>query len=158
MNEDVVIRKCAISDLDRIKPIFREFVAYHAGLESSFIKVENHEEFFAEFISGHLDSETNMVLVAIYRGELIGYCIGMIQEKPPVYPDPRYGYVDNLCVLEKHQRCGAGRLLFEEMMRWFASKGIHRIEIFAAIGNKKSTSFWGKMGFTPYLEEMYLKI
>ena len=158
MKEDVVVRKCEASDLDGIKPVFREFVAFHASLDSSFIKVEKHEELFADFISGYLDSETSMVLAAVRRDELIGYCIGMIQEKPPVYPEPRYGYVDNLCVLEKYQRSGVGKLLFEAMRNWFSSKGVKRIELFAALGNRKSTGFWRKMGFTPYLEEMYLKI
>ncbi len=158
MTNDVVVRKCEALDLDGIKPVFREFVAFHAGIDSSFVKVEKHEELFTDFIRGYLDSETSMVLVAVRRDELIGYCIGMIQEKPPVYPEPRYGYVDNICVLEKHQRSGTGKLLFEEMMRWFKSRGTKRIEMFAALGNEKSTAFWRKMGFIPYLEEMYLKV
>ncbi len=138
--------------------IFREFAEYHYNLDPQFIRVENHDLLFEKYIKDNLDSDSSIVLVAEYRSEVIGYCLGMLKQKPPVYPDPEYGYIDNMGILEKYQRMGAGELLFAEAVRWFKSKSIKQIELFTSIKNDKSMNFWKKMGFIPYVQHMYLKI
>jgi len=50
------------------------------------------------------------------------------------------------------------RSSFESAKSWLQSKGISRIELFAAITNPKSTRFWRKLGLVPYLEQMYIEI
>lgn len=47
-------------------------------------------------------------------------------------------------------------MLVEAAKGWFASRGLDRLEVRVATTNEVSTVFWRKMGFTAYLESMYL--
>lgn len=157
-NKEIIIGPCLESDLPHIGRLYREFVAFHSALDPCFMKVGNHDEFFENFIRENLGNTTSKVLVARRKDLVIGYCLGVIMEKPPVYADPRHGYIDNICVTEEYQRKGIGERLFREMMEWFSNQGIARIELFAAIRNGRSTRFWRKMGFAPYCEQMALPL
>lgn len=82
----------------------------------------------------------------------------VIEEKPPVYPTPAFGYVDNLCIMESYQRQGIASKLVQHTKEWFVQKGITRMECFVATKNPTSTSFWRKMGFQPMMEQMYINL
>jgi ribosomal protein S18 acetylase RimI-like enzyme len=161
---DVVVRKCTVEDLPQVVPIYEEFVAYHAKVDSYFRKVAEHGAMFEAWMQAQIDAPDARVLVAEAtvekngRPQLVGYGLGRLEENPPVYPDPRHGYVANIGVAESWQRNGVGELLFEELRRWFLEQGVRRVELFAALGNPKSTRFWRKMGFKPFTERMYLKL
>jgi ribosomal protein S18 acetylase RimI-like enzyme len=158
------VRTCTAEDLPQVVPIFEEFVAYHADLDGYFEKVDGHGDMFASWVESLLDAPDARALVAEApseaggRSQVVGYGLGRIQELPPLYPDPRYGYVDNIGVTEPWQRRGVGAQLFAELRRWFQERGVRRVELFAALGNPKSTRFWRKMGCTPFMEQMYLKV
>lgn len=154
----IKIRPCTEEDLEAVKTLYAEFVAYHASLDSSFTKVKHHAGLFAEYIRENLKNEKSKMLVAETEGIIAGYAFGQIMNKPPVYSSPRYGYVDNLAVTESHQHRGIGEKLFNTLKTWFSEENVDRIEIFAALSNPKSTAFWRKMGFSPYMEQMYLKL
>jgi len=81
-----------------------------------------------------------------------------LSTKPPIYPTPTFGYIDNICVLNKYQKNGIGSLLLEDAIKWFKKKDINRIECFAATANIKSTSFWSKMGFKVFMEQFYMNL
>jgi ribosomal protein S18 acetylase RimI-like enzyme len=154
----VTIRSCAEDDMVAVQSLFSEFVQYHAEHELSFNKVPHHEAVFAGYVRENMAKDTARMLIAEFEGQVVGYCLCQIQEKPPVYEQPVYGYIDNIAVREGFQHLGIGTKLFESAKSWFQSKGISRIELFAAISNPKSTRFWRKIGFVPYTEQMYMEI
>ncbi len=155
MENGILVREATTADMEQVRAIFREFVAYHALCDPSFVKVENHDGLFAAYAVESARDGRGMLLVALRGGEVAGYCLGLVQEKPPVYPDPSYGLIDNLAVMERHQHQGVGAALCVEMRRWFHARGVKRIEVCAAVRNPKSTRFWRKMGFEPYIEQMF---
>jgi len=149
------IRPVHVGDLDQIEMIFSEFVAYHAAFDEVFAKIGEHEAMFGEYIKSLTERHDAHVLVADDDGRIAGYIIGIIQSKPPVYLKPSYGFIDSTAVKESYQRQGIGALLFQNVREWFRSQGVERLELYAALMNPKSTSFWRKMGFSPYLETLY---
>ena len=153
-----LVRKYSNNDSESIKVLFSQFVNYHAKFDNSFAKVKGHEELFLEYIDSSVLDDSFNCSVAEIDTEIVGYCLSKIEEKPPVYPDPTYGYIDNLCTLEGYQRQGIGLLLVQDAIAWFKTRGVSRIECFAAIQNPKSTSFWRKIGFKAIMEQMYFQI
>lgn len=152
------VRSCEKRDLQALGKLYGEFVAYHTDLDSRFGKVDDHAEMFEEYILKHMGSEESKVLVAEDDSGVVGYCLGYIQERPPVYPKRRFGYIDNLCVCENDQSHGVGTLLFDAMKTWFLEAKIDQIELNVAISNPKAMGFWRKMGFIPHIQRMYLHI
>ncbi len=154
----VKIREYTKSDANDIKKIFAQFVKYHSELDDSFKKVKEHTEMFIEYVESNLSNDKHHCAVAELNGKVIGYYVSKIEEKPPVYLVPTYGYIDNICVLEEYQKKGVGSLLVKDTKKWFKKKNISRIECFAVISNPKSTSFWRKMRFNPFIEQMYFNL
>ncbi len=152
------IRPYQKSDSPAVKSIFKEFVKYHVKCDPCFKKLNNHDRLFINYIDKTLKSGTSVMYVAELNDEIVGYCLGVIQNKPPIYTSPRYGYIDNIAVLEKYQNNGIGELLFTRTKAWFKKHKIRRIELFVAVKNNKSTSFWKKMGLTKYIEQLYIEI
>ncbi len=154
----IEIRDYTSNDALQIKTIFAEFVEYHSKLDNCFCKIDTHCEKFIEFIEMNISKNNDHVAVAEFNSKIVGYCISKIEHKPPIYPTPTYGYIDNLGVLNDCQRQGAGSLLLTDSIDWFKKNGIKRVECFAATSNIKSTNFWRKMGFNVYMEQMYLNL
>ncbi len=146
------------SDGESVKKLFEEFVEYHSRIDSCFEKIEKHDECFIEYIESAEAADDQFCIVAVQDGEVAGYCRCAVEQKPPIYPKPSFGYIDNLCVSERHQRKGIGTLLVRDAVARFKAKGIERVECFYALGNPKSKAFWYKMDFKPFMEQMALAI
>ncbi len=152
------IRNAYDGDLEQIKGIFQEFVAFHTALDHVFAKIDGHETMFAEYVKSLIEREDATVFVADDNGDIAGYIIGIIQNKPPVYLKPVYGFIDSTAVKESYQRQGTGTMMFQAIRDWFSDQGIEHVELYAALMNPKSTSFWRKMGFASYLEALYTTV
>lgn len=154
----VKLRQYKPGDSESVKRLFEEFVEYHSKIDSSFEKIDSHGECFIEYVESFEGSNEKYCVVAIINESVVGYCVSSVERKPPVYPTPTFGYIDNLCVSSDFQKMGVGTLLFNDAVAKLKSKGINRIECFVALGNSKSTKFWRKMNFVPFMEQMYLSI
>jgi GNAT superfamily N-acetyltransferase len=111
-----------------------------------------------EFIAGHITADTSCVLVAQQDGRLVGYCLAVLAQYPPVFQTRDYGTVFDLAVTRQCRRAGVGEKLYRAAEAWFADRGIHRIEIRVAVSNEVSTAFWKKMGFSPYVTTVFKNI
>lgn len=154
----IEIRDYQSKDAPEVKLIFREFVDYHSKLDSCFGKVKDHCDMFIEYMESSIKTGQSHAAVAIDNEKVVGYCFSKIEQKPPVYPVPSFGYIDNICVLELNQKSGIGTMLFKDAIEWFRKNDIKRVECSVAVKNKKSTSFWQKMGFKVLMEQMILNV
>lgn len=155
---EIEIREYLKSDASEVKLIFAEFVDYHSKLDNCFCKIASHCDKFIEFIETGIEMNKDHVAVAKFNNEIVGYCISKIEHKPPIYPVPTFGYIDNIGVLSEQQNKGIGSMLLDDAVNWFMKNDIKRIECFAATSNIKSTSFWRKMGFNVFMEQLYLDL
>jgi hypothetical protein len=46
----------------------------------------------------------------------------------------------------------------DEIVRWFDTKGISRIELEVITGNESAESFWKKHGYTGFTQRLYREI
>ena len=145
-------------DAPKMRQLYEEFVAYHSQFDPSFLKIENHGEQFVEYANSFLGCTDKFCIVAELETKVVGYCLSLIEQKPPVYPNPKFGYIDNLCVSSKFQRRGIGAALFDDAVKRFRSLDINRVECYVAMENPKSTAFWQKMHFKPFMAHMYLSL
>jgi GNAT superfamily N-acetyltransferase len=152
----VVIRKATEADIPGIVEVWKEFMDFHAALDPYFTRSASGHENFAGYLAERMRKEADTVLVAEAAGCLVGFCVAGIVQRPPVYQMPECGGIDSLAVTEAYRRRGVGNRLVEEATRWFAGRGIRRIEVGVVMENRTAGSFWRKMGFRPYLERMYV--
>ena len=154
----VIIRKAVVEDVPAIIELWKELMDFHEERDRIFSRSANGHEGFADFITGHILSETSCVFVAEAGKDVVGYCLAIVEKYPPVLEIKEYGLVQDICVTEKYRHSRIGKRLLEEARNWFCEKGVRRIEARVAKTNRIATEFWAKMGFTPYLETVFLEI
>ena len=158
MQTDYVVRKASTYDVPQIVALWKELMDFHKEHDRFFSRSVTGHEGFADFITGHISSETSNVFVAEAGKDIVGYCLALVEKYPPVLEIQEYGLVQDLAVTKTYQRRGVGERLCKEALSWFSAKGIGRIEARVAKCNELATEFWAKMGFTPYLETVFLEI
>jgi ribosomal protein S18 acetylase RimI-like enzyme len=158
MTIEAIIRKAGRADVPSILELWKELMDFHKERDQLFSRSATGHESFADFITGHISSETSNVFVAEAGKDIVGYCIAIVEKYPPVLEIQEYGLVKSLAVTEEHRHSGIGKRLLEEAQSWFSEKGVHRIEARVAKSNRLATDFWAKMGFVPYLETVFFEI
>ena len=158
MARRVIIRKAVTEDVPSILELWKEMMDFHKERDRIFSRSVTGHEGFADYISGHMSRDTSCVFVAEAGKDIVGYCLAFVEKYPPVLEIKEYGLVQDIAVSEKYRHRGIGKRFLNEARNWFSEKGISRIEARVATTNKISTGFWAKMGFTPYLETVFVEL
>jgi ribosomal protein S18 acetylase RimI-like enzyme len=104
-----------------------------------------------------MHSDNGLALVAIENGIVVGYSLSEVQGQSPAMKQDKWGYIDQMAVTESYRRRGVGEKMYTEIMAWFESKGIKRVELELTAKNSVSYSFWRKHGFKDYMHRLYLE-
>ncbi|OHD57497.1 MAG: hypothetical protein A2Y33_05880 [Spirochaetes bacterium GWF1_51_8] len=158
MRNDIIIRPAAAGDIDGIIPVWKEFAELHGGLDPRERKKPKAEQAFRQTLAEKIGGDKSGVLAALVDNEITGFALLSVRKDDPVFPDPDFGFVEILAVSDKWRRHGIGELLYLEAEKWFRSQGLTHIELFIVPANILASSFWKKMGYSPYLELLYKKI
>ncbi len=157
MKTQINIRKMTEKDLDAVVDVWKEMMIFHAQRDEFFNAAENAAENFAEYMKSNIADEKCLALVAEDEKQVVGYCLAKLLQYPPVFEVLDYGELSELAIAGNYRRSGIGQALFKRARSWLESKAIKRIEVRAVVTNEVSTAFWRKMGFTPYVETLFLE-
>ncbi len=154
----IKIRKAKTDDIPDILEIWKDFMDYHKPFDPFWSRKENAPELVGKFIKTILKNEKSLVLVAEYDKKIIGYQIAQLMEHPPILEKYKYCLINDIAVVEEFRGQGIGKLFFIEAVSWSKNKGIDRIELQVAAGNKRAIHFYEKLGLKPYTFHMYLNL
>jgi ribosomal protein S18 acetylase RimI-like enzyme len=141
-----------------IVEIWKEFMDFHKNIEPHFSRRKDGHLNFQKFVRKLLKSRNSQVLVALDDSNVIAYSIARIAKYPPVFKDKTYGAIFDLAVKSNCRRKGIGKRMLGEILEWFKSKKMLRIELSVVSKNKIGYSFWKKHGFQDYMHKLYLKL
>ena len=158
MAREVIIRKAVAEDVPSIVELWKELMDFHKERDRIFSRSATGHEGFADFITGHISKETSCLFVAEAGEGIVGYCLALIEKYPPVLEVEEYCLIQDLAVAEKYRRRGIGKRFLKEAQSWYREKGIHRVEARVSKFNQAAGEFWSEMGFTPYLETVFMEI
>lgn len=155
-----LIRELTRADLAQVQTIFSEFVACHEQCDHIFDRIAAAGVMWSEnaYRLHTQPGDTCRVFVAELDGEVVGYCLARIVEKPPVYQVKLIGEIGNIGVKEEHKRQGIGAALFARAKEWFAEKGVHHIEVEVATANPQAVGFWTKMGGREFIKRIEIGV
>jgi GNAT superfamily N-acetyltransferase len=138
--------------------LWREYMDFHRERDPHFTMTGDGHRRFGRFVSRHMTARNSRVMVAEQDGKIVAYCMAVLTKYPPVFKRRDCGAVFDLAVTRRCRRTGIGEKLYRAVEEWFARRGVHRIEVRVAITNETSTSFWRKMGFTPFVTTVFKRI
>ncbi|MCP4611537.1 MAG: GNAT family N-acetyltransferase [Planctomycetes bacterium] len=158
MAKEVVIRKAVVEDVSSIIELWKELMDFHKERDRIFSRSATGHERFSEYLITNIQSDMSCVFVAADGKDLVGYCMAKISKYPPVLEQQAYGEIDSIAVTENYRRSRIGKRLLNEIREWYSEEGISRIEARVSKYNKAGIEFWAEMGFTPYLETVFMEV
>ncbi len=145
------VREALRRDVPALMALWNEMMEFHSGIDPRFkISGNYHRELERHFVES-MRSGVSRLFVMELEGKIVGYILGELHQRKPIYPAGNYGFISDLCVSSEYRRRGFGRKLVEELMQWFESRKVNSIELFLLEANPTSTAFWSTLGFGNYL-------
>ncbi len=145
------IREARRQDTATIVALWQEMMDHHRTMDPRFQFAQNAAREFEYHVLSILRSREAQIFVAEAEGKVIGYTLGEMHARKPLYPVGKYGFISDISVRAAFRRHGVGRALVQRLMEWFRRKGATTVELFVAVHNPGSTAFWHAMGFTDFL-------
>jgi GNAT superfamily N-acetyltransferase len=152
--DSICIRRATLADISAITVLWAEMMDFHAAREPYFQRSADSAALFADHMATQANSANSALFVAERDGSPVGFCRGVVAERPPVYEERRKGEIWEMAVTASARRQGIGTRLCEAVRRWFVAQGLRRVELHVAVANEVSRPFWRAQGFAPVLESM----
>lgn len=137
--------------------LWLEFMRFHQNIEPFFEPREGAVAGEEEQLRRVMKSEDGLVLVAVDEGRVVGFAHAEIRGPHKVINLGRYGALDTMAVTEGYRRKGVGEAMLTEILDWFRSKNVDRVELEVLSKNDVGYSFWKKHGFTDYRRRLFMK-
>jgi ribosomal protein S18 acetylase RimI-like enzyme len=157
-NANIGIRRATEQDLPRMVELWKDLMDFHATRDPIFTRKPDGEKAWETFMRENMAKDKACVFAAEGDRRIVGYCLALISNYPPVLSMSTYGEMMDLMVHEAYRHRCVGERLFNAAKAWYSQQGIYRIEVRVAVTNEISTGFWRKMGFKPYLETLALSL
>ena len=145
------MREANRKDVPAIAALWKEMMDLHRTFDARFEFAPNVMREVERHLVATIRSSGGRVFVAEAQGQVVGYILGEVHIRKPIYPPGTYGFISDLSVTAAWRRQGIGRALVETLMAWFKRAGVTAVELFVAEANPVSQQFWERMGFKHYL-------
>ncbi|MEP6757414.1 MAG: GNAT family N-acetyltransferase [Chthonomonadales bacterium] len=146
-----VIRVAQRRDLDQVVALWIEMMEFHGEFDERFSLKPGYRRETERHLVESMKSRGSRVFVAEEDGKIIGYVLGGVYQRRPVYPPGTYGFISDMSVSSCQRRSGVGRALAQSMLDWFKKEGVTSVELLTLNANPISNAFWESMGFGSYL-------
>ena len=105
-----------------------------------------------------VEQERAVVFVAKTDSKAIGYAIGRILERPPIYSIGQIGDICDCYVKPRYRRHNIGKRLVKETLKWFRTQGVSYPGGQVDARNINSIRFWKHFGFNAYMLKMKMRL
>lgn len=150
------IREAVAEDREKIRPLQKQIADLHRDGRPDLFK-EEVRYFDEDSFNWRINEPTHFVLIAEgENGEALGYAFAWIRyiRDHSTYLDRNELYIDDVCVLEKHQRQGIGRMIFDTLKEKAKENGCKTMELGVFSFNKNAIAFYESVGMTERIKRM----
>jgi len=153
------IRKARPEEIGQIADLQRELMLHGKKIDPTYYDMSKHaRKRFVEFAKKKIENRDSRLLVAIVDDKTVGYILGWVKERPPVFKLKKVGYISDCFVIKKFRRKGIGEKLTQRMLTWFGTKKLNHVELVVISRNKLGLTAWKNLGFEEYRKIMRRKI
>jgi ribosomal protein S18 acetylase RimI-like enzyme len=123
MGTNIVVRKGRLNDVEIVLKLWQELMDYHHEIAAiDFEMIPNAPSLWIKFYRTHVRSGTKIALVAQVDGNIVGYLLGSIQPRPPVFKVKKEAMITDIFVAQNKRRKGIGTKLVSEFFNWAKTK------------------------------------
>lgn len=152
MRDGLILRDARVKDGEKALPVWDEFMNYHRRISSlDFEMVDKAREMWRKYFERHVRSRIRKAIVAEWDGEIVGFLLGEIQKRPPIFTTSRQAYVDSVGVLESKRNQGIATMMLDAFAEWAREKKMPYIMLNVAVENDAAIRCYAKRGFKSML-------
>jgi ribosomal protein S18 acetylase RimI-like enzyme len=145
--------------IPEICKLWVEFMEYTVEIDPIFAFHEYNMTWFEkEHLRPAMSDPDSLVLAACEADKVVGYSYALVMTPMKYERRPKYGNIHDLFVTCDRRRKRVGEKLYQEMLKWFHTRGINRVELHIISQNGLASSFWRKQGFSDFEQKMYREI
>ncbi|MBI2638094.1 GNAT family N-acetyltransferase [Candidatus Peregrinibacteria bacterium] len=145
------IRKAKLKDIKQITDYGVSLLKQHYELDTYFAPAKNLYEVYRKFFKGCVYSKNRYLLVAEEKGKIVGYAIGELGSRPPVFKIRKFGFISDVFVEKNFRKLGIAKQFLLELKKWFKSKKLNHIELTVHVKNEIGKKAWAKYGLEDYI-------
>ncbi len=150
------IRKAKVKEVPKLAKLGVELIKYHHELDPFFAPSKNIESSYKTYFKKCVYSPKSLLLVAEEEGKIVGYALGTITSRPPVFKERKIGYIDDMFVVKEYRRSGVGKEFLNELFKWFKNKKAKHTEITVHTKNFIGRKAWENFGFEEYCTKLLI--
>ncbi len=154
----IAVRHAATEDLPELIMLWKELMAFHQDINSSYPLKKNSSDIVKDFFAENIKSPDSILLIAKDGKKAVGYLLAFIKAFPPVYVEDRMGYISDGYVTEPYRGKGIMKDMISETKAFFKKKGMEHIYLRADTMNTSGVDAWKAIGFEEEAKEMYMEI
>lgn len=154
------VRSARPQEIDRVSALWGLITDHHAGLDPLFrmrrgVVAEGELRELLRAIRRDPDAE---IFVFDHAGTPVGLCIVRIDSAPPILEETERAEITDVGVRPEWRRRGVARRLVEAAQAWVRERGVARIEIQVAAGNREGQAFWQAMGYGHLMDVLHKRL
>jgi len=144
--------------IPEIVRLWEEFMDFHKDIDPRFPMRKDAPLIWGKHLATLMTSDDTHILVALGGGHAVGFSISMLDKYPPIFQRETCGFIAAVAITAAYRRKGVGQKMLVEILAWFRSKGVERVELTTTAQNAVASSFWQKQGFKIYMHRLYREI
>jgi len=152
------VRRARESDLDDLTRLWKEIAAHHAPLDPVFALRPDAGGAIRRMLAAQLADDDAAVFVWEEAAQVVALCTVRIDQAPPIQVETRRAEICDIGVAATARRRGVGRALARTASDWARKRGIARIEVRVAVGNREGQTFWRCLGYGDLLDVMHRRL
>ena len=152
MKNNFMIREGRIKDAESTLPVWDQLMEYHRKISAfDFEMVDDARDMWVQYFKRSVRSRIRKAIVAERDGEIVGFLLGEIQKRPPVFVTTRQAYVNSISVLDRYRRQGVGTMMLNSFAEWAKERAMPYIMLSVAVENIDARHLYEKHGFYPMM-------
>ena len=154
------IRPARPQEIDRIAALWSLITDHHASLDPLFRMRRGPvaEGELRELLRALRRDPDAEFFVCDVEGTPVGLCIVRIDHAPPILEETERAEISDVGVRPEWRRRGIARRLVEAAQAWVRERGVARIEIQVASGNREGQAFWRAMGYADLMDVLHKRL
>ncbi len=156
MNTGITIRKATIADVNKIRLLELELIAFEQQIVPSL--KQSGEIHYYDIPAVLTDEDRSLLLLLEVAGELAGCGLGQIRINKDYYQETYFGYIGLMSVKPAFRGKGYGPRIMNDLLDWFRSKNIKEVKLKVFSNNDGAIASYKKVGFTELMTEMRMDL
>jgi len=152
-------RKARPEEISQVADLWQGLVLHEKKIDPTYFDITKHaRNKFLRFVKKKIKDGNSKLLVAIVDDKIVGYILGWVKERPPIFKLKKVGYISDCFVVKEFRGKGIGEKLTQRMLAWFRTKKLNHVELVVTSRNKLGLTVWENLGFKEYRKIMRKKV